>query len=99
MVLDISTINVYVKKLHLAILLRSVMPSSGMSKFLYNFWWLYSALDNFTINSDQIYLHKTRLLRNMIPKSGVRQLHYKKLWKIAAFSYSTKKYDAYKWHL
>ena len=57
MVLDIWTMDVYVKKLHLAILLRSVMPSSGISKFLYDFWWLHSALDNFTINSDQIYLH------------------------------------------
>ena len=34
----------------------------------------------------------------MIPKSGVRQLHFKNLCKIAAFSNSTKKYDAYKLH-
>ena len=32
----------------------------------------------------------------MIPTSGVNQLHYKNLCKIAAFSNSTKKYDAYK---
>ena len=37
-------------------------------------------------------------LRNMIQTSGVRQLHYGNLHKIAAFSFSTKKCDAYKWH-
>ena len=74
------------------------MLSSGISKFLYDFWCLNSALDNFTINSDQIYLHKALLLRNMIPTSGVRQLYYANLCKIAAFSNSTKNYDAYKWH-
>ena len=34
----------------------------------------------------------------MIPTSGVRQLHYENLCKIAAFSNSTKKCDAFKWH-
>ena len=34
----------------------------------------------------------------MIQTGGVRQLQYGNLHKIAAFSYSTKKCDAYKWH-
>ena len=34
----------------------------------------------------------------MIPTSGVRQLHYGNLCKTAAFSNSTKKCDAFKWH-
>ena len=74
------------------------MPTSGISKFLYDIWWLDRALDNSSINSYQSYLHKTILLRNMIPTSGVTQLHYGNLYKIAAFSNSTKKRDAYKWH-
>ena len=67
--------EVYAKWLLLAILLRSVMPISGINKFLYDFWCPNRALDNSNINSYQGYLHLTILLRKMIPTRGVRQLH------------------------
>ena len=57
MVLDNSTIEIYEYKLHLAILLRSVMPSSGINKFLYDFCCANRALDNSNINSYHSYLH------------------------------------------
>ena len=56
MVLDNSIMKIYAKELHLAILLRSVMPTSGIIKFLYDFLCQNRALDNSTINSDQTYL-------------------------------------------
>ena len=52
--LDNSTMEIYTKQLHLAILLRSVMPSSGIRKFLYDFRCLNRALDNSTINSNRV---------------------------------------------
>ena len=36
-VLDNSTMEIYTEQLHLAILLRSVMPTGGISKFLHDF--------------------------------------------------------------
>ena len=75
-----------------------MMPTNGIIKFLYDFWCRYRALENSTINTYQGYLHKAILLRNMIPTIAVRQLHYGNLCNIAAFSNSTKKYDAYKRH-
>ena len=42
-----------------------MMTTSGISKFLYDFWCLDRALDNSTINSYQSYLHETILLRNI----------------------------------
>ena len=88
--------EIYAKLLLLAILLRNMMPTSDINKFLYDFWCPNRALDNSTINSNQGYLQKTLLLRNMVPASDVRQLHYGSLCKKAAFSNSTKKCDAYK---
>ena len=70
-----------------------MMPTIGITKFLYDIWCLNRALGNSTINSYQSFL-----LRNMIPTSGVKQLYYGNLSKKAAFCNSTKKYDAYKWH-
>ena len=57
MVLDNSTIKIYAKALYLAILLRSMMPTRGISKFLYDIWCINMALGNSTINSYQGYLH------------------------------------------
>ena len=73
-----------------------MMPTIGISKFLYDFWCLNMALENSTINYCQSYLHKTILLRDMIPTSGVRQLHYRNSCQVAALINSTKKCDAYK---
>ena len=73
-----------------------MMPTSGISKFLYDLLCLNRALENSTINWCQSYLHKTILLRNMIPTSGVRQLHYRNSCQVAALINSTKKCDAYK---
>ena len=74
------------------------MPASGINKFLYDFWCPNRALDNSTINSYPGYLHLKILLQSLIPTSSVCQPHYGNLYKIAAFSNSTKKYDAYNWH-
>ena len=90
--------EIYAKNLHIAILLRSAMPTSDISKFLYDFSCLNRALDNSTINSYQNFLHLKILLRNMIPTCGARQLHYENLCKKAAFSNFTKKCDAFKWY-
>ena len=55
MVLDNSILEIYSKKLHLAILLRSMMPTSGISKFLYDIWCLNRALGNSTISMSEIF--------------------------------------------
>ena len=53
MVQDNSTIKKYAKLLHLAILLRSMMPTSYISKFLYDIWCPNRSLGNYYINSYQ----------------------------------------------
>ena len=52
-----SIIEIYAQKLYLAFLLRSLMPTSAISKLFYKFLWLQMALDNSTMKSYNSNLH------------------------------------------